>query len=1179
MILDRYGKALDLQYGKVDTDMRPSSKNNEIMLSAGGAEYFQKLETLKSSLFAFSQRTGKNRKTMPNPIGLQSKIRQQPEMGKDYPGARSLLAYRAIAWSSSVVQSIISFRRGQITKKDLILVPKIKEPSFRVSILEYSVNDILELPSLEYEEKYTLVKLLLKIDPLNESQRKNKNIFQYEENLSSTEINLLKWLDKKHWDFYTKRREDTRNILTFLHNPDPFFSEESSWRALLSGIIEDNLILDRGAAIKIRNDRGQLVAIVGVDGYTIRPFIDPDGYLTHYTQVIDNEMVRDNIDKKDVILMRTNVTNDIYMYGYGVPPLETLYTVVISDLFIDKGNADYYRKGGSVPEILITVEPPGKTEDGTYVALDKQQLDAIQRQLQAVLMGDFTQVPVVSGGKFSVIDLKGKRRDMQFRELAEYLTRKICAVFQVSPQDVGILSEASRANAEIQSSLTKSKGLETLAFLVSEAFTKNVVDEFREDKDLKLWFEEDDMEKERDWWNIQQGKLGNGFRTINEIRAEKGLNPVPWGDTPLQGLKNWSPLEQAEAQQQQQAGPPGAPPGMGPPPGMGGPPGMDAVAMAGGGPSPMDLQGQMPGMAPSLGQAPMMKSVLTELYQAAYSEEYEKLDVNPLVKSFFNVKPDLDTAILKDELKINNSDKNIIQLTDVADFVLENNIKDIGIRFLPPQSFSNGEYELTLQLADNFFEPKNLIKLIYNLYSVSGDPFLKHTEDFAEVSLYDAIPLGPTGDKAVRKLTQFLYGTSCKNVTVKFTKKPLDENFYYKISENTTIKQLINKVKSQEDFIVLCGIVKPGQLVLDEDSGKELNMSEMLLDKAQKMFAPGFSDSIYPSIYNLFNLANSEKDLNFILKLLKNSEVYDSFYENYYDYVDTRSPRAAFEKGLNLDFRTHKTLNDAYVLFEDKTDYFVRAFTYISQKQFGTGTTSFDTEDLVGLVFAYVPDLRMPKNQAQEVVRAYELSLMSTLNLVKDKFDNPHESMSSLFSPIDTSMYAPEINFVSKFTSDLRSHTPSFDPEEKTEDLKKAKEEVHEAYELLSNLIDIVFNDTFINPQKSFISIVEKGIEQAFAKISRAVHNYKGLKEAAIEIIHAELPSIEITFIEDIEIDDEDTLIKIISDKVVDETEDEDLPELPTQEVEIVIKSILYGEEYNLTDEQLALLSYLKKRK
>ena len=167
MLLDRFGNKIDLNFGKsINTDTDDSAnKGTGIVLSAGGSEFLSKLETLKSSLFTFSQRTGKNRKTMPNPIGLQSKIRQQPEMGKEYPGARSLLAYRAIAWSSYVVQSIISFRRGQIAKKNLILVPKQKEPSFRVSILEYSVNDILELPSLEYEEKYALVKLLLKIDP------------------------------------------------------------------------------------------------------------------------------------------------------------------------------------------------------------------------------------------------------------------------------------------------------------------------------------------------------------------------------------------------------------------------------------------------------------------------------------------------------------------------------------------------------------------------------------------------------------------------------------------------------------------------------------------------------------------------------------------------------------------------------------------------------------------------------------------------------------------------------------------------------------------------------------------------------------------------------------------------------------------------------------------------------
>lgn len=337
--------------------------------------------------------------------------------------------------------------------------------------------------------------------------------------------------------------------MEFLERPDPYFSEVNSWEYILGMVLDDILTIDRGAIVKIRNEQGNLVAITPVDGTTIKPILsESTGTVAGYVQEVDGSIVA-YFDKKDVILFRQNLTPDVYMYGYSLPPIEILYKVILSDIFIDKGNLDYYRKGGSIPEGILAIEPPSYKEGDIYPQLSREQLESIQRQLQAIMMGDYTQVPILSGGKFTWIDFKGKRRDMQFKELAEFVARKICAVYQVSPQDVGILEGSNKATAEVMASLTKAKGLEPLMATISKGFDE-VISEFREEKDIKLWFKEDDLEKERDWWNIIQGQLNTGFRSINEARMEKGLEPVPWGDVPFSGLRNWRPEEeQAKAQQ------------------------------------------------------------------------------------------------------------------------------------------------------------------------------------------------------------------------------------------------------------------------------------------------------------------------------------------------------------------------------------------------------------------------------------------------------------------------------------------------------------------------------------------------------------------------------------------------------------------------------------------------------
>ncbi|BAK53691.1 portal protein [Thermus phage TMA] len=468
--------------------------------------------------------------------------------GKDYPGFKPLLTYRALAWNSTVVYSIIIFRKNQVLKKEKIIVPyNHQEPPFKFNLFEYSPESLMYLPSISDPDAFFLINLFRKYRFNNDS--KLIKVSEIPKKLTSKELEIYKHIEDKHVNYYLKRIRDSRKILEFLERPDPYFSEVNSWEYLLGMVLDDILTIDRGAIVKIRDEQGNLVAITPVDGTTIKPILSEDtGIVVGYVQEVDGAIVA-HFDKRDVVLFRQNLTPDVYMYGYSLPPIEILYKVILSDIFIDKGNLDYYRKGGSIPEGILAIEPPSYKEGDIYPQLSREQLESIQRQLQAIMMGDYTQVPILSGGKFTWIDFKGKRRDMQFKELAEFVARKICAVYQVSPQDVGILEGSNKATAEVMASLTKAKGLEPLMATISKGFDE-VVSEFRNEKDIKLWFKEDDLEKERDWWNIIQGQLNTGFRSINEARMEKGLEPVPWGDVPFSGLRNWKPEdEQAKAQQ------------------------------------------------------------------------------------------------------------------------------------------------------------------------------------------------------------------------------------------------------------------------------------------------------------------------------------------------------------------------------------------------------------------------------------------------------------------------------------------------------------------------------------------------------------------------------------------------------------------------------------------------------
>lgn len=83
--------------------------------------------------------------------------------GKDYPGFKPLLTYRALAWNSTVVYSIIIFRKNQVLKKEKIIVPyNHQEPPFKFNLFEYSPESLMYLPSISDPDAFFLINLFRK---------------------------------------------------------------------------------------------------------------------------------------------------------------------------------------------------------------------------------------------------------------------------------------------------------------------------------------------------------------------------------------------------------------------------------------------------------------------------------------------------------------------------------------------------------------------------------------------------------------------------------------------------------------------------------------------------------------------------------------------------------------------------------------------------------------------------------------------------------------------------------------------------------------------------------------------------------------------------------------------------------------------------------------------------------
>lgn len=150
----------------------------------------------------------------------------------------------------------------------------------------------------------------------------------------------------------------------------------------------------------------------------------------------------------------------------GLSPLETLRETIDAEIAAARYNKSQVIQ--SPPSGIIDLG-----EDAT-----PENIDQFEAYWRAEIAG-YKATAVVGGTKnMKFVPFGQSNRDMQFLQWQTYLIRKIAAVFAMSPQDLGILFDVNRANAQAQAELSEDRGLRPLISLIEAHFNREVVGEF-----------------------------------------------------------------------------------------------------------------------------------------------------------------------------------------------------------------------------------------------------------------------------------------------------------------------------------------------------------------------------------------------------------------------------------------------------------------------------------------------------------------------------------------------------------------------------------------------------------------------------------------------------------------------------------------------------------------------------
>lgn len=508
---------------------------------------------------------------------------------KEKPGRLQDGHLRQMSYSNSVVASIIQTRQNQISNHSKF-VKSEKERGVMLCIRdeEMLLEKIKEEILAEQEDQQALTgeDTVIKADDiLNENASPDENPQNTEESetadpnasiKSDDEVEAYNFeLERKARERLESKFKDARKkaqdyILNCgLIENRPFETKKWNFDAALRAITRDSMTYDR-YAVEIVPDRVKRPHHwFPVDGATIK-FAGTS--LKSYKQIADNfinldilypenkaealekqkvlELDESLLDKnayKYVQIIRgkveraytedelkvgiRNVTTDIYSNGYGVSELELAISLVTGHLNAEFYNQAYFTQGFSAKGILHIQAP-----------INRRKLETVRQQWQHMIKGarNSFQTPIFAGmEEVKWIPLTQNHNDIGFEGWMRYLIKMLCAIYQIDPYEIGIgfKDEGGSAglggdNTKEKMDQSKDKGLYPLLRHIENFINEQILKPF--DDRFIIKFTGVTSETRDD--SIKRQDIERKFKkTLNEIRAEDGLPPLPYGDELILG--------------------------------------------------------------------------------------------------------------------------------------------------------------------------------------------------------------------------------------------------------------------------------------------------------------------------------------------------------------------------------------------------------------------------------------------------------------------------------------------------------------------------------------------------------------------------------------------------------------------------------------------------------------------
>lgn len=361
----------------------------------------------------------------------------------------------------------------------------------------------------------------------------NSAINFYAEKVSHADIAILPADTRKPYN-----RGVSKSVELLLDQPNEL---RDSWPLLIGQFVRDLLTVGQGVLTKNMTLKRVPVALYAENAANLKIYSgwtgDPDEPRYLYQEGSGDWGTASGALNRPVLLRNDEAivapfNPTTYRYGWG--PVQVLAETIDADL-----------RATQAARHLVDFRSPPHLID--IPKASDQQIRTLRSTYESEVMGRREILFIGSQeGNVRVSPLVFSARDNQWLEWQEYLVRKICAVFQCSPQDLGITMDINKATSGSQQEISESKGFVPLLLLIEGYLNRELLVDFAPKLpmgrsnlaalNLRILFPQvsESARKAHAAEAIalaSESLAGLPSATLNQILAMRGEEPVAGGNT------------------------------------------------------------------------------------------------------------------------------------------------------------------------------------------------------------------------------------------------------------------------------------------------------------------------------------------------------------------------------------------------------------------------------------------------------------------------------------------------------------------------------------------------------------------------------------------------------------------------------------------------------------------------